>query len=108
MSSNPRTYTESDALHDSAALHKALFKAKLIVFLGFGFHAQNMTLLQMTEPRTKTIMATVKNVNVSNKIDITSSLAGALRTDHSMIELFDMTAAEMLRELRLKIMMRVG
>lgn len=104
-----RTYTESEALHGSSHLEKALHDAELVIFLGFGFHAQNLSLLQLPAPRRKRVMATVKKVHEANKTDIVDALTQRLRTTaREMVELYDMTAPELLRELRLKIMMRVG
>ena len=104
-----RTYTESDALHDSKHLLKALHDAELTIFLGFGFHAQNLHLLQLPAARRKRVMATVKKVHEANRTDIVDALTQTLQTtERERVELYDMTAPELLRELRLKIMMRVG
>lgn len=104
-----RTYTESESLHDSGHLVSALQDAALIMFLGFGFHAQNLQLLQLSDPRSKRVMATVKKVHQANMIDIENALGSTLRVDANReVELYDMTAPEMLRDLRLKIMMRTG
>ncbi|MBR1247080.1 hypothetical protein JQ609_09060 [Bradyrhizobium sp. AUGA SZCCT0169] len=104
-----RTYTENESLHDSGHLVTALQGAKLVLFLGFGFHAQNLRLLQLPDPRAKRVMATVKKVHQANRIDIQSALGSTLRVDPDRdVELYDMTAPEMLGDLRLKIMMRAG
>jgi hypothetical protein len=103
-----RTYTESEALHDNLHLIGALQEADLVIFLGFGFHPQNLNLLQLPDPRQKFVMATVRKVHEANRPDIASAVAGRLRIDARHVELFDMTAPEMLRDLRPKIMMRAG
>lgn len=102
-----RTYTESEALHDRAELEDSLFNAGLILILGFGFHAQNLQLLELSDPNTPTqVMATVKKVHPENLNDISNAVAERLRINRADVELYDMTAPEMLRELRLKITMR--
>lgn len=104
-----RTYTESEALHDGDELEKAMSEAKLIVFLGFGFHPQNMKLLELTERTGRRVMATIKKVHPDNKPDISTQIVAKLRcADSTSVELFDMTAPEMLRDLRLKILSRVS
>ena len=104
-----RTYTENESLHDSSHLVIALQRAELVLFLGFGFHAQNLRLLQLPDPRSKRVMATVKKVHQANRIDIQNALGSTLRVDANReVELYDMTAPEMLGDLRLKIMMRAG
>jgi hypothetical protein len=60
------------------------------------------------EPRERNVMATVKGVHGDNRPDIEAALARTMRIDPQSVELFDMTAAQLLRDLRLKISMRVG
>jgi hypothetical protein len=103
-----RTYTESDVLHDSAHLQSVLLKAHLTLFLGFGFHPQNLSLLQVGEPSEGRLMATVKKIHQANRSDLTDALSRTMRVSRNAIELFDMTAPELLAELRLKIMMQAG
>jgi hypothetical protein len=104
-----RTYTESGILHKPDELRSAMLSASLVIFLGFGFHQQNLDLLQLNEPSDgRFIMATVKGINSANLADITDALSGTLRSPHANIGLFDMTTPELLRELRPKIMMRIG
>jgi hypothetical protein len=104
-----RTYTESDVLHDGGQLSKALMDAALVMFLGFGFHAQNLKLLELDlKAQNKRVMATVKKVHAANLGEIKYAIARNLTIEQAHVELFDMTAPEMLRELRLKILMQAG
>src|SRR5712692_7461207 len=49
LAQNVRTYTEQNLSHDlQSAIQAAMNAARLVVFLGFGFHQQNMSLLQAT------------------------------------------------------------
>jgi hypothetical protein len=53
-------------------------------------------------------MATVK-VHQANRIDVRNALGSTFRVDADReVELYGMTAPEMLRDLRLKIMIRAG
>jgi hypothetical protein len=106
-----RTFTESDALHDHAKLSSALVGASLIVFLGFGFHSQNLRLLTLPpdqQLRRAKVLATVVGVHGANIPELKSRLGGALRVDGDMVETYDMTASEILQKLRMKINMAVG
>jgi len=102
-----RTYTES-AVHDSNILEDALHRAELILILGFGFHAQNLNLLRLDQPREARVIATVKNLDRANLVDITDALIRTLRIAPEQIELFDMTTPELLQNLRLKILRRTS
>jgi hypothetical protein len=102
-----RTYTES-AIHDGELLGDILHRAELVLFLGFGFHAQNLKLLQLDHPRSPYVMATVKKIHPANLDDLRLALHRTLRLPPEPIELYDMTAPELLRELRLKIAMRAS
>jgi hypothetical protein len=102
-----RTYTEV-AIHDSSEMQNALLHADLIVFLGFGFHRQNLDLLETIMPQKKHVMATVKKIHHANLVDLTNALHRTLRVGPELIELYDMTAPELLRDLRLKIEMRTS
>ena len=72
------------------------------------FHAQNLSLLQLKQVGEAKVMATVKNVNIANRDDLVHALNRTLNVHIHAIELYDMTAPELLDQLRLKIMMRVG
>jgi hypothetical protein len=61
-----RTFTETDALHNKEKLSSALVGASLIVFLGFGFHPQNLKLLTLPpdqQLRRAKVLATVFGVH---------------------------------------------
>jgi hypothetical protein len=105
-----RTYTESEALHDTAALERLVSEASMFLFLGFGFHRQNLELLRPRETlgfRSARILATVFKVHPANVAELSSALEALLKVDRPA-ELLSMTAAEILQQLRMKIMMAVG
>jgi|ERR1700722_347809 len=105
-----RTFTESDVLHDKEQLSGALLGAALIVFLGFGFHAQNLKLLTLSpnqQRRRAKVLATVFGVHPANLTELTPKLGSALRLDES-VETYTMTASELLQKLRMKIDIAAG
>jgi hypothetical protein len=68
LSNNVRTYTEqnlSDMLRNE--IKSAMNKARLVVFLGFGFHQQNMKILQAsTSEGWRRILGTVSGIEAEN------------------------------------------
>jgi hypothetical protein len=81
----------------------------MVVFLGFGFHRQNLELLKPKETgfRNAHIIGTVVGIYHGNLPALSDSLRGLFRSDKGP-ELIDMTSAALLRALRIKIMMLVG
>ncbi|MDF0581268.1 hypothetical protein [Bradyrhizobium yuanmingense] len=106
-----RTFTESEVLHDKHELSKALSSASLIMFLGFGFHAQNLELLALTKPhsvRDLKVLATTFAVHEANIPELKLAIGRTCRTDPERVETFHMTASEMLTKLRMKINLALG
>jgi hypothetical protein len=68
LAQNVRTYTEQNLSHDlRSAIQSVMNAARLIVFLGFGFHQQNMTLLQATSGADwRRALATVLGIDPEN------------------------------------------
>ncbi|MCK1584291.1 hypothetical protein IVB03_33310 [Bradyrhizobium sp. 168] len=107
-----RTFTESDALHDKEQLERLLSEAFMCVFLGFGFHKQNLDLLARSKNLQKTevprILATIYKVHDGNLPALTTALADRLRVNNPRIELLPMKAPELLQELRLRLTLVLG
>jgi hypothetical protein len=107
-----RTYTESP-LHDPKTIRTAMASAAMYVFLGFGFHRQNLELLSVLEvmpvrsDRTD-ILATVVGVDRAIIDGLRRSLEATVKVHFDRIVPLDKTATQMLRDLRLGIMMAVG
>ena len=107
-----RTFTEQfsdDQL--STRLRAALYEAKLVIFLGFGFHPQNMQLLQLPNRREggdPLILATKWAIDEENDELIRRAIARALRTDSSSARLVNKRSVELLRDLFPMIALRVG
>jgi hypothetical protein len=111
MTSRIRTFTESDPLHDKEILSIALLGASLIVFLGFGFHPQNLKLLTLSpnqQLRRARVLATVYGIHDANLPELTSTLHSALRVEADMVETYAMTASDILQNLRMKITLAMG
>jgi hypothetical protein len=106
-----RTFTESEVLHDKDKLMGILSDAGMILFLGFGFHAQNLQLLRQpktTGLRPVKVIATVYGVDGANLPELTNSISKVLRIRPEYIETHDMTASQLLQKLRLKINLTLG
>jgi hypothetical protein len=80
-----RTFTErveeGEALD---AIRNAVDEADRLVFLGFGFHRQNLRLLTPAEPRSRSrpyVYATVMGISGGDQTDIQSDLATVLRRE---------------------------
>ena len=101
-----RTFAESEIMHDGDVLLKALSSASLIVFLGFGFHVQNIDLLALEKPHAVDglkILATTFKVNHAVIPELKSAIATTLRVGLDRVETYPMTASEIVKELRIKI-----
>ena len=106
-----RTFTESEALHDKEILSIALTHAEMILFLGFGFHPQNLELLTLSPNqafRPGKVIATTFKLHGGNLDDLKVTLAYRLRFPVDKVETVDMSASEVLRQLKLKVLMAVG
>lgn len=107
--SNLATYTEKKPLHDATAMRNALQGARLVLYLGFGYHASNLGVVANGEASKATsVLGTVKGINSLNHAMITDSITANIKTMRSKVELLDMTAAEMLKNLRPRILMTVS
>ena len=80
-----------------------------MIFLGFGFHQQNMGLLRANEQLVnRLVMATKKDVHAGNDLAIKREIGVATRIGASEVALFDMGARDFLQQLRPTIMQAVG
>lgn len=103
------TYTDQKPMHDLAAMQNAIHGAKLIIFLGFGYHNSNVDLIQhMQGNGSGVVMGTVTGIHKSNHDLICRRIAENLKIHVDRITPFDMKAAEILRELRPRILMLVS
>jgi hypothetical protein len=87
LSDGIKTYTEqSHKSEEVDAWRQDLLEARRIVFLGFGFHKQNMTLLDVQERRpgwTPRVYATALGSSTSEQAAFSSRIHRALRMHDS-------------------------
>ena len=103
-SQNIRTFTEQFTDQTIITdLEHAFYNAELIVFLGFGFHQQNVKLLSPGKgPRSirpRRVLATGYKMDNENYREVEGSLENNLRADDPA-RLFNMTATGLLERLR--------
>lgn len=103
------TYTDQKPKHDAVAMQKAIIGANLIIFLGFGFHTSNLDLISLGKGSGNSlVIGTVKGIHHANHELIASRVAKNLKVPVVNVDLRDMTASELLRELRPRILMIAG
>jgi hypothetical protein len=107
-----RTYTESEALHDPGKVRDVMTQAAMYIFLGFGFHPSNLDLISVATATPVTnplLLATVKGVHEENLGELKLSLQNRLKVYDGYVGLIrDMTASQLLSQLRLRISLLVG
>lgn len=106
-----RTFTDSEVLHDPQKLSEAWATAQMVIFLGFGFHPQNMSLLakhNLQNRRATRTLSTTIGVHPSIIPELRTALANLVMTDEGKVEPHDMTASTILTDLRWKITAAVG
>ncbi len=102
-----RTYTEQAEQGLQDQIQAVIEPAALVIFLGFGFHQQNLTLIKDRAPsarRHKHIFGTVYGINEHNYQALGGRLSRNLQTGF-VPQLLDMRAAELLVKLRPSIML---
>lgn len=107
-----RTYTEqTEGSKIREQISYALETAELVVFLGFGFHQQNASLLYPIEGhgrrRIQRVLATAIKIDAHNHEPIIQNIAHAMGL-HQRALLLQVTSAELLSNLRPMIMMTVA
>ena len=108
LSGNVRTFTEQNLSDDlRGEITSAINAARTVVFLGFGFHQQNVALLQGTRgaeawPR---VLATVKNVDPANFETMKLMIANTIRCSQpSQIQLLERYAHQLLPSMKPTLM----
>jgi hypothetical protein len=103
LSENVRTYTEQNISQTlQSQIRNALESARLVVFLGFGFHQQNMALLQATgshEPWRR-VVGPVQGIDSENWQFMKIAIANATRCPHEVVQLLDRSAHVLLSSMR--------
>ncbi|QIG97782.1 MULTISPECIES: hypothetical protein [Bradyrhizobium] len=104
-----RTLTDNEVMHDPQKFSAAWEAAQLVIYLGFGFHPQNMSLLanhSLQQRRAVKVLATTVGMPPSS--ELRTSLANVAMTTEPKVELHDMTASKLLSDLRWRINSFVG
>jgi hypothetical protein len=99
------TYTDQTPMHDSAAMTAAISGAKLIIFLGFGYHRSNMDII--VGKHSGVTLGSVLGIHTTNHSLIANRVAKNLGVSAGSVELISMKAAELLQEFRPRILMMV-
>jgi hypothetical protein len=107
-----RTYTETDALHDTEAMRNALKRARMVLFLGFGYHSSNVDILaidqtarEMTARNGVTeVIGTFIGVHPANEKVIRDRISQNLWITSENIHLLGLKAAPLLADLRRRIL----
>jgi hypothetical protein len=107
LAENVRTYTEqqpSSAFRE--AIQNAMDSARLVVFLGFGFHNQNMTILHTTKLAPwRRVIGTVKDIDRANWETMKFTIARTVGShEPSKVQLLDRDAHNLLVTQRPSIM----
>jgi hypothetical protein len=108
LSENIRTYTEQNVSGSlRSGIGTALQNARLVAFLGFGFHQQNMALLQATgshEPWRR-VIGTVQGVDSENWELMKISISHATKCQSpTLVQLLDRSAHVLLSSMRPSLM----
>jgi len=110
ISEGIRTYTEQRQDTDvEQQIDEALSRAVLIIFIGFGFHRQNLAMFvpKADSRQPSDVFCTVYKMDSGNHAAIQAHLSGAVRLK-CHITLRDERALELLARLQPRIMMLVG
>jgi hypothetical protein len=106
LSANIRTYTEQGLPGNlQSDIESAVEDAKIVIFLGFGFHAPNMSILH-TRGRMgqKAIFATVHGIDMHNYRFLQKRIISAIGPSNSEPLLVPWQAADMLEKMRVSIL----
>lgn len=99
------TYTEKKPLHDLSAMSTALTDAKLILFLGFGYHPSNVDVIKVASGQSSAfVIGSVLGIHGANHRTIEDRVAINLGINPVAVELASMKASELLREFRPRIL----
>jgi hypothetical protein len=77
-----RTYTEHQHKGTKQEIDQALESARLVIFLGFGYHSQNMRLLKPSGkiyPQMHSVIATTMNIPIEDRRAIEEQLRATFK-----------------------------
>jgi hypothetical protein len=104
-SENIRTYTEQTGAHLQTDIREAVGQSHVIVILGFGFHQQNMAILNFEKPGMKRIYGTVLNIDRENYESLARNLTRIFRSVNQLApQLLDRRCYKFLETMKLSIL----
>jgi hypothetical protein len=106
LANNVRTYTEQNL---TAGLEKeiksAIDKSRVVVFLGFGFHQQNMALLSATNGVDwRRVLATVLGIDHENYETLKVQIANTVGAPFSNVQVLARTSYSLLPSMKPTLM----
>lgn len=111
IAKNIRTFTEAQAEHVVTRVREATSKADQIVFIGFGYHQQNLDLLQPSRVNSvRTVLGTCNGLSAYAQKEVSSRLAYLFRSwngdhprDAAQVNLEDKQCREFFEHFRLAL-----
>jgi len=102
LSQNVRTFTEQNLSNDlRLAITAAIDNSRVVVFLGFGFHQQNMSLLRAVKHvQWRRVLATVLNIDAENYDTLKGHIASVVGAPQEIAQLLPRYSHIMLRTLK--------
>jgi hypothetical protein len=85
-------------------IREKITRGALVVFLGFGFHEQNVTLLSALDRNDARVLGTVLGIPHPNHVALKRHLQRVLRAD-SAPELYELEAGQFMKQLRPSILL---
>jgi hypothetical protein len=105
LAQNVRTFTEQNVpqeLHQG--IRSAIEAARLVVFLGFGFHQQNMTLLQASGQQWRRVLGTDLGIDLENRDTLKRYIAATVGSEVNRVQLLDRYCQKLLISMKPSLM----
>jgi hypothetical protein len=105
LAQNVRTFTEQNVpqeLHQG--IRSAIEAARLVVFLGFGFHQQNMTLLQASGQQWRRVLGTDLGIDLENRDTLKRYIAATVGSEVNRVHLLDRYCQKLLISMKPSLM----
>jgi len=104
LSSGIRTFTEQAQDPDEIEHCRSILgAAEQVIFLGFGFHRQNMALLSLDSPRWNTALATGYKVSLADQSVFKRRVMEMFKNSDLNVEVANITANDLIRNYGLRI-----
>jgi len=105
LAKNIYTFTEQATGLAKSAIEEAINQAAVIVVLGFGFHQQNMLVLQGNRPNSRRIFATVHGIDKENHDNLARRLSRTFQSNDPILpQMLDRFCYKLPQTMKLSIM----